>query len=207
MFPGIAVSGCFFHLGQIIYRQVQAAGLQAAYRNEEDRTIKQKTHMLMCLAFVPVDDVPSAYKTLRGVCPAELHPVFDFFRKNYVVGTPARGQRRAVPPRYPPPLWNQYATALQKSHRTNNVSEGWHNRFRQVVGKDHPDLYSALSEFQKEQGYTEICIQELALGKRVRNAPQKKWRDVQIRLENIAAEYENLPLLEYLNNLAYNVSL
>ena len=94
--------------------------------------------------------------------------VFDFFNKNYVTGTPGRGNRRAVSSRYP----------LAKSHRTNNVSEGWHIRFRQVVGKHHPDLYSALSEFQKEQGYMEICVQELALGKKIKYATQKKWRDL-----------------------------
>jgi len=105
-------------------------------------------------------------------------------------------------------LWNQYAAVLAKSHRTNNVSEGWHNSFRQVVGKGHSDLYSALLEFQKEQGYTEICVQELTLGKRVKNAPTKKWRDLQTQLENIATDYNSItPILEYLRNLPYNVSV
>lgn len=104
--------------------------------------------MLVSLAFIPVADVSRAYTTLRVACPAALHPVYDFFRKNYIQGTPARGNRRAVPPRFPPQLW--------------------HNRFRQVVGKDYPDLYSAIIEFHNEQGYVEICIQELALGKKVK---------------------------------------
>lgn len=55
-----------------------------------------------------------------------------------------------------------------------HVNEGWHNRSRQVVGKDHPDLYSALLEFRKEQEYTEICSQELAVGKKVKSGPTKK---------------------------------
>lgn len=207
IFPATSVSACFFHLGQIIYRQIQAAGLQARYSDTEDRSIKKFSHMLMSLAFVPVGDIRRAFTTLRAACPAELHGVFDFFKKNYITGTPARGTRRATAPRYSPPLWNQYATALVKSHRTNNVSEGWHNRFSQVVGKHHPDLYSLLSEFQTEQGYTEICVQELALGKKVRYAPSKKWQDLQIRLESIAAEYDQVPILEYLANLSYNVSL
>ena len=40
-----------------------------------------------------------------------------------------------------------------------------------------------------------IFVQELALGKKIKYAPQKKWRDLQIRLEDIAAEYHNLPTL------------
>ena len=132
VFPTTAVSACFFHLGQIIYRQIQAAGLQSRYTDPDDRSIKKYSHMLMSLAFVPVD-------ALCAACPAELHGVFDFFKKNYITGTPARGNRRVTAPRYPPPLWAQYATALAKSHRTNNVSEDWHKRFRRVVGKHHPD--------------------------------------------------------------------
>ena len=152
-------------------------------------------------------DVPKAFTALRAACPARLLPVYDYFKLNYIAGRPRRGTQRAIRPRYEPALWNQYATALAKSHRTNNVSEGWHNRFRLVVGKDHPDLYSCLLEFQKEQGFTEICLQELALGKRVKSAPTKKWHDLQQRLENIAADYNNMSVLTYLKNLAYNVSL
>ena len=91
-----------------------------------------------------------------------------------ISGKPARGRRRAVAPRYPPKIWNQYETAVTKSHRTNNVSEGWHNRFRVVVVKHHPDLYTAIGELQKEQGYTEICVAELSMGKKVKYAPKKK---------------------------------
>jgi len=34
------------------------------------------------------------------------------------------------------------------------MSEAWHNRFAVVVGKHHPDLYTALQEFQKQQADT-----------------------------------------------------
>jgi len=50
-------------------------------------------------------------------------------------------------------------------------------------------------------------VQELALGKKIKYAPSKKWRDLQTRLENIAAEYNNLPILEYLSNLQQNVNI
>lgn len=131
--------------------------------------------MLICLALVPVADVARTLRTLRTSRPAALAPVHDFFRKNYVTGIPARGNYRAVPlPSPPHPTWNQYESALDKFHRTNNISKGWHDRFRQVVGKGHPDLYSTLIEFQKEQGFTEKCIQELALGKKVKNGPDEK---------------------------------
>jgi len=37
--------------------------------------------------------------------------------------------------------WNQYNTALEKFHRTNNGQRGGLDRFYIVVGKNHSSLY------------------------------------------------------------------
>ena len=92
-------------------------------------------------------------------------PIITYFEKNYVIGRPARGRRRAVQPKYPIELWNQYDATIRGAHRTNNISEAWHNRFRIVVGRHHLDLYSALTELQKEQADVESQLLELQLGK------------------------------------------
>ena len=44
--------------------------------------------------------------------------------------------------------------------KTNNGSEGWHNRFRLLVSKAHPDLYVLMKQLRKEQGDTEIAVVE-----------------------------------------------
>lgn len=49
-FPEAAVACCFFHLGQSVYRRVQAEGLQEAYNDPVDRSIKLYTHMAMSLS-------------------------------------------------------------------------------------------------------------------------------------------------------------
>lgn len=210
VFPGVPVSCCFFHLGQSLYRRVQEEGLQVAYNDAEDRSIKAFTHSILALAFIPIDDVADTFKMLARSCPGALRPVLDYFRRTYI-GVAATGRRRAIRPRYAVKLWNQYDAARNKSHRTNNASEGWHNRYRIVVGKHHPDLYSALTEFQKEQAYSEACLAELALGKRVKTAPKKKWVDLQNRIQSIADQYETYKngnkVLEYLRTLGYNVTL
>lgn len=71
--------------------------------------------------------------------------VLDYFDVTYVHDKRAFGRRRALQPRYPIDVWNQYEATLQGLHRTNNVSEGWHNRFRMLVNKDHPDMYAFLN--------------------------------------------------------------
>ena len=59
VYPGVPVTGCFFHLGQSLYRRIQDEGLATRYRDPDDRyqdpddrTIRNFTHMTFALAFV-----------------------------------------------------------------------------------------------------------------------------------------------------------
>lgn len=141
--PRWPVQFCFFHLGQALYRKVQKVGLQEQYNDPEDRTLKEAVHSLLALSFVPLDDLRDAYDELKETLPDELEPVKSHMEEYYVIGTTrGRGRRRQhVPPRFLPSLWNCYTATLNNSHRTNNISEGWHNKFQQVVGKRHPSFY------------------------------------------------------------------
>ena len=58
------VSGCFFHLSQSIYRQIQAKGLTTQYLEDQDFAIRMK--MLASLAFVPEHDVIDSFTILMG---------------------------------------------------------------------------------------------------------------------------------------------
>lgn len=40
----------------------------------------------------------------------------------------------------------------------------------------------------------EICLTELAMGKKVKTAPTRKWVELQLRLESIATEYGTKPI-------------
>ena len=151
VFPTTSTKCCFFHLGQSLYRRVQSEGLQAQYNDPNDRSLKDAVHMMLSLAFVPTADVPRSFEVLYDDIPDDLVGVATNFDEYYVNGRRGRGRRRAVPPGYSPDLWNCYESTLQNIHRTNNTSEGWHNKFQQVVGKHHPSLYGCLTEILKEQ--------------------------------------------------------
>ena len=154
---------CFFHLGQSVYRRIQSEGLQTAYQDTRDDTIRNQTHMLLALAFVPIADIQCVFRKLKRSVHESLQPVLQYFEEIYI-GISARGRRAATTPMFPPTLWNQRDAALTGQHKTNNVSEGWHNRFRLLVGRNHPDLFSLLTEVLKEQADTDIALTELALG-------------------------------------------
>lgn len=69
-------------------------------------------------------------------------------------------------------IWNQHQAAPTGSREINNVSGRWRKRYRLVVGKHHPDPYSALGGFRKEQADGETMIADLSSGRKVRAVPR-----------------------------------
>ncbi|CAG2208660.1 unnamed protein product [Mytilus edulis] len=119
--------GCFYHLTQATWRKIQSLGLVPHYKMSDD-------FRLFC------DDPPEA---------AEL---LDYFDATYVSGNmrrnPAPGQglrlvMRRTPPMFPPTIWNVHDATVNGDSRTNNVCEGWNNKFFNLVGYAHPSIWSS----------------------------------------------------------------
>ena len=79
---------------------MQESGLQVAYANSDDRDLKDGVHMLLSLAFVPVEDVEAAFDGLQDDLVEELDAVTDYFEEYYIKGRcpRARRARAARPP-------------------------------------------------------------------------------------------------------------
>lgn len=102
--------------------------------------------------------------TLKETSPAGGEDLMIYFEEHYVrVDQEAVGDTVS---RFSPALWNQRESALTGTHAMNNISEGWHNPFQIAVGRYHPDLYTAITEFHEEQ--PEVALAELAAGKSVK---------------------------------------
>lgn len=202
---------CFFHLSQNVYRQIQQHGLQTQYNDATDRTLRNFSHMMVALAFVALDKVEENFLKLKDEMPADFLPVYEYFGSNYVRGKAARGRSRRVPPRYAPSLWNQYDSVLTRTARTNNISEGWHNRLQVVIGKQHPSLYAFLVELKKEQGDTEILIRQIQIGQIVRKGQDQKRKKREEQIFNIVSTYleytQNDEVLKYLKSIGHNIQL
>lgn len=112
-FGNAVVRLCLFHLGQSVYRRIQSEGLQQQYQNEEDASIRNASHSMCALAFVPPEHVPDLFDLLYNEMPDEFLSVADYFELNYIRGKRGRVRRRAVTVRYAPELWNQYDSVLQ----------------------------------------------------------------------------------------------
>ena len=133
--------------------------------------------------------------------------IANYFEATYIRGVAARGRRRAVPVRYAPILWNQYNSVLQNTARTNNASEGWHNRFQLLVGRRHPSLYRFLTDLQKEQADVEYILCDLSLGKKVKTLPKTALQQRENPIFNIVNSYNDYVQednqLEYIKRIGY----
>ena len=63
-FPFAMISGCLFHLGQNIHRHLVNIGLSEAYSNNQ--TLRKFVKCLMCLSFVPSNEVRETYCFLKN---------------------------------------------------------------------------------------------------------------------------------------------
>lgn len=81
-------------------------------------------HILMALAFVPVNDVLRAFNLVTHEVSVSLAPIILYLEEFYVIRRLHRGERTEVPPLYPPQLWNHYQSVIDGEHKTNNDSAG-----------------------------------------------------------------------------------
>jgi hypothetical protein len=63
------IHGCLFHLGQSLFRKIQAEGLATQFSNDE--TFRLFCKMLLSLSFLPPAEVVDAFEMLTG------HPTYD----------------------------------------------------------------------------------------------------------------------------------
>ncbi|PSN31746.1 hypothetical protein C0J52_24469 [Blattella germanica] len=164
VFPCATLRLCFFHLKQSAWRKMQDLGLQAAYNNADNGTIRRAFAQILSLAFVPVEDIADAFRTVLQEIPIEMIDFAKYFENTYIA-VRARGRRPAAEARFPPIMWNQFQATRSNEPRTNNSTEAWHNRFQTIVGKNHPSLYKLIRNLQKEESDIQTMIQEVDVGR------------------------------------------
>ncbi|KAJ4440879.1 hypothetical protein ANN_10726 [Periplaneta americana] len=83
-----------------------AEGLKEAYEKKDDLTVKNEVRQLVTLSFIHPDDLEQIFDRIYEDVSNEVEPIAAYIEKLYVRGTLARRRMRAVPPSYPPAVWN-----------------------------------------------------------------------------------------------------
>ncbi|XP_052119465.1 uncharacterized protein LOC127748746, partial [Frankliniella occidentalis] len=178
LFPATELRLCLFHLRQAAFRKIQSLGLQPAYQDDNNDTVRTSFREVVGLAFVPTEDVEEAFNEAKAAAPRSMRDFVKYFEETYVLGKRARNRRQRRPPRYLPALWNQHQAARDNEPRTNNQTEGWHNRFQLVVGKSHPTLYKIIDEFKKEEADTRVMLNEIDAGRSIKPPQRLKYKRI-----------------------------
>ena len=167
--------------------------------------------MICALAFVPSEDVISAYEALVPTLPQDILPVAEHLDYNYIRGKPLRtgnrqGQIRRARPLFDIEDWNHFHAISTGSPKTNNILEGWNNRLSNVVGNAYPSFARFMRCLKLEQKHSEVVIAQALSGQKKPNVT-KKTESRQKALKTLALDYENREILDYLRGTAYNVEV
>jgi hypothetical protein len=201
LFPTSILSGYFFHLCQNIYRAVIRFGLKTLYG--ENEKFAQQIRCLPALAFLPIADIIPTFEQIKCQFPAEGEPFLTYFEQNYI-GVKSQSSRRRKMPKFDISLWDVNTNTLQGQHRTNNVVEGWNNRFSSLMNCSHPNLWKFLKGLKTEQSYVDAQIIQAQAG--VRQARKREQIRREARILNLLNE-PTTTNFEKVRGLAENISL
>lgn len=198
---------CLFHLGQSMWRKVQSVGLSIKYGEDEEFSLLVRH--LLALAFLPPEEIPSAFAEIKEQLEIEsgTEHLLMWFEDNYVLGrvrkTLRNGNIIRGLPLFSPELWSVFN---QNIPRTQNNIEAWHRRWECLVGESHVGVYHLIKELQKEQKNTEIMIESILRGV-PRPHSKKKTEQREDRIQNVIQNQGNVPVMEFLRGIAYNMTL
>lgn len=210
----ITIMGCFYHLCQSTHRHIQKLGLETKYRTDEN--FNHFCAMLDSLAFLPLSHVKEGMDYLKTVVPPDAEDLVDYFDSVYVSGPLRRIgtdddlsiRFRRLPPQYPPPTWNVHQSTLLDSNRTNNVCEGWNNRFNHLVGHKNPSIWKLLKNMKNEVGADNAKLTLSEIGQLTYKRPHK-GHIMQTRLKNLCEQFNRgeLSVDIFLTNIGHNIRM
>ncbi|KAG7167094.1 hypothetical protein Hamer_G005427 [Homarus americanus] len=137
--------------------------------------------MIDALALLPLEDVIEGMRYLKTVIPPEAEELLMYSDRTYVSGSlqqpVAMPSDALVPlimrhtsPMFAPHLWNVHDATMNNNARTNNICEGWNNKFFNLVGHYHPSIWRVIEWFQLEEAIVSTIIKQDAVG----NPPQRR---------------------------------
>lgn len=135
IFPGVDIRGCLFHWNQAVFRKIQALGLQKAYM--EKRGTHKFCKMIMALPFLPADWIPAIFNQMQQTdsLSQPLQDLLNYIENQWI--------NNSV---FPVASWSVY----QRQFRTNNDTEGWHNRLNIKARTSGLNMYKLIQLLHQE---------------------------------------------------------
>ncbi|XP_074105377.1 LOW QUALITY PROTEIN: uncharacterized protein LOC141531439 [Cotesia typhae] len=160
--------------------------------------------LLSALAFVPTADVHKCYELVTATDfydahAEELDDLLKYFEVTWI-DKPVITKKKREKSRFDSSMWNCHSSVINGFLRTNNPTEGWHNRLNRGVAVHHATVGVFLKALKDEQVNTELCITQVNTGVNIANR-RKEYRDYDERLKRVVTNYDSFSMLSFLRNI------
>ena len=151
---------------------------------------RKSFQMIGALPFLPNSDVDMARRLFRPTLPPEMSSFADYMYYTRI-GTSSRA-----------PLFNQWSlnhwdATLLGIPRSSSIAERWHNGFKSLVCCSHPTIWKFLKALKLDQATTDMQFCN-HLMRNPSPPSQKKWVQLDARLQDVMDHYDDYEVLRYL---------
>jgi len=84
------ISGCLFHYGQAVWRQINSCGLATKYK--EDKKFHLAVKKLIALSFVPISDLVTAFELIEPQFDDDADEFIYYMEKTWIGEKKRRGK-------------------------------------------------------------------------------------------------------------------
>lgn len=195
-FPESISFGCIFHLGQSIWARIGNLGLISRYKN--DLNFKKIVKMMLCLSFVPVQDVLIGYRHIKSLIfnynIPEILEFLSYFEKIYV-GNFNEMTGEYTHPAYQISFWNVHERVLLGLPRTSNNAESWNRTLNLRTVVANPNIAQFITNLLQQEELDIFNIKRAKIGIFQTNKNFKKEENIRICVKN----YRFFGIITFLN--------
>ena len=105
---------------------------------------------ITAIAFVPVDEVRTAFKALSEADHSCVTNTLEYFEDNFIGRQYGKAGRRRDP-RYDVSMQNTHQRVENNLPRTNNFAEKWHRRFQSNIDACHSNFWKLFADILKRE--------------------------------------------------------
>lgn len=193
----VQIYGCYFHLSQSFFRNVQLKGLIVFFNTEKE--FKKCFLLSQALAFLPIDDVTKGFELLRDYCNKNCsnYGLMLEYIETYYVG------KKESKARFEIKTWNVNQRVLSGLPRTSNKLERFNREFNSDSGDYHQATHDIIENLRLEQSLTEQTLLKIQMGQE--NPRNKLQNDLDNALKLVMLDYNKSEILQFLLNIALTI--
>jgi hypothetical protein len=129
-----------------------------------------------------------------------LADLVDYFDATYVSGSASRVVRpasshriqplrvRRTLPLFPLAIWNAQEITMAGTDCTNNICEPWNNGFANLVGHQHPSLWTLIETLQQDEAMATTAVIQDSRGQPPVKRVKRSTQQLQLRLQTLCAD-------------------